>query len=234
MRPTTLTTAGALALCACLAAAGPAGAQGKGKKAGRQDARAAIASQPQPPAPPGGRHGMGGGRGRGPSDEVQKVIQEAYYAPEMVREHAEAIQLTDDQIDRLRKATSDVRNEVDQLEWDVARESRRLAKLLRDGATKEQVYAQMDVVFTFENKIKKKMLGMLIVVRDVLTKQQRAQLDELKAEWAKDRPGRGMGVGRGGRHGRGGPGGPPGFPPEPPGGPPPPGGFPPGPPPDAE
>jgi Spy/CpxP family protein refolding chaperone len=143
----------------------------------------------------------------------------------MVREHAEELQLTDGQVDRLRKATSDVRNEVDQLEWDVSRESRKLAKLLREGATKEQVYAQMDVVFTYENKIKKKMLGMLIVVRDVLTKQQREQLDALKADWRENHPGRGMGMGRGGRgHQRQGPG----FPPEPPEGPPP------GPPPSVE
>jgi hypothetical protein len=84
----------------------------------------------------------------------------------------------------------------------------------------------MDAVFSYENKIKKKMLGVLIVVRDVLSKQQREQLDALKADWHRSRPGPGMGMRGGHRGGRGqGPQG--GFPPGPP-----PEGFPPGPPPE--
>ncbi len=204
-------------LGACLAAAAPSAAQGKGKQQqGPQD------EPTRPPPMPGGG---------GPNAEVQRVIMEQYYLPEMVRDFSEELKLTDDQVDRLRKATSDARTETDQLEWDVSRENRKLAKLLRDGATKEQVYAQMDVVFSFENKIKKKMLGLLIVVRDVLTKQQRDQLDKLKADWDRGRGGPGMG-GHGGpgmgdcpmmRGARG--GGSQGFPPGPP-----PEGFPPGPP----
>ena len=207
-------------LGACLAAATPATAQGKGKQ---QQPPAAAQAGP-PPMPGGG----------GPNAEVQRVIMEQYYLPEMVRDFADELKLTDDQVDRLRKATSDARTETDQLEWDVSRENRKLAKLLRDGATKEQVYAQMDVVFSFENKIKKKMLGLLIVVRDVLTVQQRGLLDKLKADWDRGHgpvmggP-RGPGMGDCPMHGAHGGGGPQGFPPGPP-----PEGFPPGPPPGNE
>jgi hypothetical protein len=227
-----------VALCSCLAAGAPAAAQAKGKQTTPPPAPKAGQQQPpqqQPPGPPMGGPGMPGpDHGGGPNAEVQRVIMEQYYLPEMVRDMAEELKLTDDQVDKLRKATSDARTEVDQLEWDVSRENRKLAKMLREGAAKEAVYAQMDTVFSYENKIKKKMLGLLIVVRDVLTKAQRDQLDKMKADWDKNRPGPG-GMGhdgqgphegcpmRGMHHG----GPDQGFPPGPP-----PGGFTPGPSPD--
>jgi hypothetical protein len=188
MRPNRIALVGAF--CACTAAAGPLAAQDKG--------------EPAPPMMPGpDMDGRGHG---GPDAEVHRVIMEQYYLPEMVRQFSEELDLTDAQVEKLRKATSDARNETDQLEWDVSRENRKLAKLLREGATKEQVYAQMDAVFSFENKIKKKMVGLLIVVRDVLTKPQRERLDKMKADWEKDRHGPGMGGMRG--HGPMGPRGP--------------------------
>jgi Spy/CpxP family protein refolding chaperone len=171
-----------------------------------------------------GDHGGRGDRGDRGEDGMRRQILESLYPVELIRERAADIKLTDEQIEKLRKLVADVRNEIDQLEWDLQREGGKLAELVKKGATKEEIYAQMDVIFGFENKMKKKHLGLLIVVRDVLTAKQRAQLDKIKADlaaerekWRDARPDRGPGPGPGMPPGP--PPGPPGPPPGPPGAP---------------
>jgi len=162
--------------------------------------------------PPGAGMGRGGGPGMGPpgpgapgpgmddAGGMQHVILKHLYPLEMVRRHADEIELTEEQMEKLRDVVTSVNAEVEQLKWDLAKSSRKLVKLVERGATKEQVYAQMDVIFKFENKIKKKHLGLMIVVRDILTKQQRSKLDDIKEEvMSGERRGRGMGQGRAGQ-----------------------------------
>lgn len=162
--------------------------------------------------PPGAGMGRGGGPGMGPpgpgrpgpgmddgGGAMQQMILKHLYPLEMVRRHADEIELTEEQMEKLRDVVTSVNAEVEQLKWDLAKSSRKLVKIIENGATKEQVYAQMDVIFKFENKIKKKHLGLMIVVRDILTKQQRSKLDDIKEEVRNgERRGRGMGQGRAG------------------------------------
>ncbi|MDD5309075.1 MAG: Spy/CpxP family protein refolding chaperone [Deltaproteobacteria bacterium] len=160
------------------------------------------------------------GQGPGMRDEARQEIMEQLYPIGLVKAHKDELKLTDEQVDKLRKLVRDARAEVGQLMLDVQKESEKLVDLLRAGASKEQVYAQLDRIFPIENKIKKKHLGLLICVRDVLTTEQRKALDMFKRSDA-DRgwPGRGhgrMGPPPGGfGQAPGGPGGPPGPPPGP-------------------
>jgi len=221
----------AIALGALFAAT-PALAQGKGKGKGKgaPDGQRPAAAQQDQGGPGGGGPGMRQHRGRGQGRGFRDEVMESLYPVELVREHAGEIGLTDEQIEKLRKLVSDVRNEIDQLQWDLEREHRKLVELVKKGASKEEIYAQLEVTFGYENKIKKKHLGLLVVVRDVLNAKQRAQLDQIKAEreqeqerWRDARPDRGPGMGPGGPGGPGmgpgGPGGGPGMPPPPPGSP---------------
>jgi Spy/CpxP family protein refolding chaperone len=210
-----------VAIGALLAFALPAMGQGKGKGRGH-------GGGPGPAAPEMGGPGMGpdgGGEGR-----LRHELMASLYPIELVRARMIDIKLTDEQVEKLRKLVSDVRTEVEQLEWDLQRQGIKLVELVRKGATKEEIYAHLDLMFANENKIKKKQLGLLIVVRDVLTAKQRAQLDKYKADMEKERE-RWRQSGPGHGPGPGGPGAmPPGPPPGGPGmGPPP--GAPMGPPP---
>lgn len=158
----------------------------------------------------------GGKSGKGPGMKAEaglkmkaaarRELMEYLYPVELVRAYADEIKLTPTQIEKLRTVVNDVQAELEKLKWDVARETQELMKLVAKGATKEQVYDQLDQVFKYENKIKKKQLGLMIVIRDILTAKQREQLDQVKADHfaAQGRPGHG---------GRGGPGGPGGGPP---------------------
>jgi len=142
-----------------------------------------------------GKGGQGGG-----GDAVRHELMMHLYPVELVRHFASELDLTDDQVKQLRKLVKDVQIEIEDLKWGLSKETRALLDLVADGATKERVYAQLDKIFVYENKIKKKQLGLLICIRDVLTKKQRKILDKVKQEHMKNRP-------------KGPPPGPPGPPP---------------------
>jgi Spy/CpxP family protein refolding chaperone len=142
-----------------------------------------------------------GGKGGPPrGDAFKHELFSHLYPVELVRAFADEIKLTDDQIAKLRKVVADGHAEVENLQWDVAREARKLADLVEKGAARDKVFAQLDAVFVIENKLKKAHLGLLLQVRDILTAKQRAALDDVKK---KHGPGPGPGPG-----GPGGPGGP--------------------------
>jgi ACT domain-containing protein len=133
-------------------------------------------------------------------DEMMRYL----YPVHLVRHHADELGLSNAQYRKLRDVVTRVKGEVEQLNWDLDREARKLLKLLAAGASREQIYAQMDRVFQFENQIKKKHLGLMISVRDILNRKQRQQLDKIKEEqgFGEGRPGRGNRSGKGRAQGR--------------------------------
>ncbi|MCK9462787.1 MAG: hypothetical protein M0R80_24460 [Proteobacteria bacterium] len=195
-------------------AATPALAQGKGKGQGAPGKAKQGLAGPKVGGPHMGGPGMGPHRGRGGGEGMRGELMESLHPVELIRRNATEIKLTDGQIEKLRKIVSDVRNEIEQLEWDLERENGKLVALVRKNGTKEEIYAQLDVMFGYENKIKKKHLGLLVVVRDVLNAKQRGQLDKIKDELKQDRA-----RWRDARPDHG-PGGPGMMPPPPPPGPP--------------
>lgn len=123
-----------------------------------------------------------------PGDAVRYELMQHLYPIELVRHFASELDLTEDQVTALRKLVKDVQIEIEDLKWGLAKETRALLELVAGGATKEQVYAQLDKIFVYENKVKKKQLGLLICIRDVLTKKQRKFLDKVKEEHMKQGP----------------------------------------------
>ena len=134
------------------------------------------------------------------------------YPVHLVRRYAADLKLSDSQVNKLKKIVNDVQREVENMKWDVEKEAKKLIVLLKKDASKEEVYTQMDAVLALENKIKKKHIGLLIVVRDILNKKQRSFLDKVKADFERENRGRNRGdfPGRyGPPGGPRGPGGPP-------------------------
>jgi Spy/CpxP family protein refolding chaperone len=131
-----------------------------------------------------GKHQRAGkgmrGEGMGMRQAVRLELFQYLYPVRLIRRHSADLELTDKQVEKLQKVVGAVQGEIGKLKWDVDREAQKLLDLVREGGTKEKVYKQMDRVFKYENKIKKKHLGLMIVVKDILTPEQRAYLDEVK------------------------------------------------------
>ena len=109
-----------VAVGALLAVAMPAMGQGKGKAHGG----------PGMDGPGMGGPGMGPDQGGGGEDRLRHELMESLYPIELIRAYMTEIKLTDDQVDKLRKLVSDVRNEVEQLEWDLQRQGQALVELV--------------------------------------------------------------------------------------------------------
>jgi Spy/CpxP family protein refolding chaperone len=128
---------------------------------------------------------------------------EHLYPVHLVRHHAEELKLSDSQLQKLREVVLRVKGEIERLKWDLEREAQKLMQLVAKGAKREEIYAQMDRVFAHENQIKKKRLGLMISVRDILNSKQRKQLDKIKGELRKSEgswwKGRGKGKGKQGK-----------------------------------
>ncbi len=154
----------------------------------------------------GMKAGSGPGLGKGGIGRtVKRELMQYLYSVHLIKQYATELKLTEPQVEKLQKVVNDVNSEVENLTWDLERESKKLSELVKNVAKKEAVYAQMDRIFKYENKIKKKYIGLLIVVRDILTPAQRTFLDGVRAKHEKRR-GRGKGHGKHGfRRPHGGP-----------------------------
>lgn len=155
----------------------------------------------------GGKLGKGPGAGMGMRGSVKHDLMRYLYPIGLIRHYSSDLELTEEQTAKLRKVVTDVNHEVENLKWDVEKEAQKLTDLVKNEASKDEIYAQMDVIFKYENKIKKKHVGLMVVARDILTKKQRKMLDKVKEEHM-ERGDWGHGRRRGGRRHRG-PDGPP-------------------------
>ncbi len=136
------------------------------------------------------------GEEMGMRHSVRLELFQYLYPVRLIRRHSADLDLTNKQVEKLQNAVGAVQGEIEKLKWDVDREAQKLLDVVREGGTKDKVYKQMDRVFKYENKIKKKHLGLMIVARDILTPKQRAYLDRVKKQQMEqfnddfDRPGR--------------------------------------------
>jgi hypothetical protein len=133
--------------------------------------------------------GQGGQKGREGRQEEMGLrgpagqdLMEYLYPVDLIRRYSTDIKLTDNQIKQIHKIMTGVGDEVEQLKWDLEKEAQKLVDLVKAGESKSKIYVQMDKIFAVENKIKKKHLGLMIDVRDILTKAQRDFLDKVKSE----------------------------------------------------
>lgn len=199
--------AGLLAALPALAQSAPKGGKGMGRGAG-------------PGAGPGAGLGPGAGPGSidddmldmGPRGSVQNALKYELYPLGLVRRHVRDLSLTEKQTEKLRKLSTDARAEMEKISWDLDREGQKLVDLVKAGAPKKKIEAQLDKVLKHENAVKKNHLRLLIDIRDILTPEQKKKLDTIKAEyeksgrgyWGRGRgPGQGPGFGQGPGYGRG-------------------------------
>jgi Spy/CpxP family protein refolding chaperone len=104
-----------------------------------------------------------------------------FFPPELIMAHQSELGLQDAQrtaiISELQKAQSTFL----QLQWKMSEETQRLEKLLQPATVDEaRVLEQVDRTLAAEREIKRTQIGMLIRIKNTLTPQQQAKLNELR------------------------------------------------------
>jgi Spy/CpxP family protein refolding chaperone len=112
------------------------------------------------------------------------------FRPEHIMSHQTEIALTPTQREAIQTAMRDTRAAVESLRWDYEAASEKLGALFAGARVDER--AALDEaarMMAIEQKIKRAHLGMLIRVKNVLTAEQQARLQELQPERRRPRKG---------------------------------------------
>ena len=109
-------------------------------------------------------------------------IAENVFAPDLVMQHQQAIGLTDGQKEFLKAQVRQAQLRLTELQWQLQDEIEKLAALLKQDAADEQsVTTQLDRVLNLERDIKRAHLGLVVRIKNQLTREQLAKLRELRA-----------------------------------------------------
>jgi Spy/CpxP family protein refolding chaperone len=122
---------------------------------------------PQPPMPPGGP-------GHDP-------IEDQLFPPDLIMRNQSQLQLSDQQRATLRTEITRLQSKIFDLQWQVGDEADRMAKMLRATPIDEaKVLEQSDKVMALEREIKRLHLSTLIRIKNLLTAEQIAKLQEMR------------------------------------------------------
>jgi Spy/CpxP family protein refolding chaperone len=110
-------------------------------------------------------------------------IARALFAPELVVQNRQAIDLTDEQWTRISESIRELQRSTVDLEWDMLEASQTLVELL-DGSRVDEAAAleQVDRVLTLERRIKRAQLALLIDIKNILTPEQQDRLRSLRGD----------------------------------------------------
>jgi Spy/CpxP family protein refolding chaperone len=103
------------------------------------------------------------------------------FPPELIMQHRQAIDLSDEQRDAISGLISDLQGRVLGLQWELATEVEELSGITgRPRVDLDRALDQMDSVLETEKEIKQAHLEMLVRIKNMLTPDQQARLEELR------------------------------------------------------
>ena len=122
--------------------------------------------------------------GPAPSQQSQKPddpIGPLMFAPELVMQHQQKIGLKPAQRIAITSAIQEVQAKMIDVQWRMQEEMQKLVEILQGSPVNESAaLAQVDHLFSAERDIKRAQLGLLIRIKNTLTKEQQAALQALK------------------------------------------------------
>ena len=130
----------------------------------------ALAAQtPQPSPQPG----------PGQPDPIARLL----FPPELVMQHQADIGLTDGQRATIQQALLGAQQKFMEMQWKMSSEMEKLTRLL--GATpvdEAQTLEQLDRILSAERDVKKTQIGLLIRIKNTLTREQQAKLETARRD----------------------------------------------------
>ncbi len=119
------------------------------------------------------------------SAEIKKedVFKGKLFAPEIILEQREALDLTKQQFAEIRAAVVEVQSGIAEHEWDMREAYQALmVELDRSPIDEAAVLKHADKALLAENQVKKKQITMLIRLKNLLSTKQIDHLESLVAE----------------------------------------------------
>ncbi len=112
------------------------------------------------------------------------------FPPELIMQHRRAIGLTDEQRDAISQLIGNLQGRVVRLQWDLLDEVQRLAEITAGTRIDlDRSLDQIGNVLDTESEIKQAHLEMLVRIKNLLSAEQQATLERLRAAEAQPPPG---------------------------------------------
>ena len=106
------------------------------------------------------------------------VFKGKLFAPNIILEHRDDLDLSKQQFTDIRKAVVEVQANVAEYEWDMAEAYQDvMAELDKSPISEEQVLEHVGTVLRAENEVKKLQVAMLVQLKNLLTDEQIAYLE---------------------------------------------------------
>ena len=128
------------------------------------------------------------------AQQEQTVAEDPLFAtlfpPELIMQHRRAIGLTDEQRDAISQLIGNLQGRVVRLQWDLLDEIQRLAEITTPTRVDlDRSLDQIGNVLDTESEIKQAHLEMLVRIKNLLSAEQQATLERLRAADARQPPG---------------------------------------------
>ena len=101
--------------------------------------------------------------------------------PDLIMAHSQELNLADKQRTAIKSEVQKAQSKFIDMQWDMKEETEKMVRLLQQTPADEaRILEQADKVMALEREIKKTQLSLLIRIRNVLTAEQMAKLEELR------------------------------------------------------
>ena len=110
----------------------------------------------------------------------------SFFPPELVIQNQQAIGLSDEQKTYFRTEIRDAQLKFTDLQWKLQDEMEKMVSLVKQPRVDEQqVLAQLDKVLTAEREMKRAQIALLVHIKNKLTPDQQAKLDDIRAKFQR-------------------------------------------------
>jgi Spy/CpxP family protein refolding chaperone len=115
--------------------------------------------------------------------QEQDVFKGKLFPPNVILQYQDELELTRDQYTAIRQAVVATQSAVAEHEWDLREAYQRVLSSLDEAPIdKEEVLGFVDAALAAENSVKRRQVGLLIELRNLLTGEQIARLRDLSGE----------------------------------------------------
>jgi len=112
-----------------------------------------------------------------PDDPIGRYL----VPPDLIMSHSHELNLIDKQRAAIKSEVQKAQTKFIDMQWDMKEETEKMVRLLQQTPADEaRILEQADKVMSLEREIKKTQLALLIRIRNVLTAEQIAKLDEIR------------------------------------------------------
>jgi Spy/CpxP family protein refolding chaperone len=108
-------------------------------------------------------------------------VARAFFAPELVMQNQQAINLTENQRNTITKELQNAQSEFTGWQWDLQKEMEKFKVLIeKENPNEGDIVEQLERMLSLENKIKKRQITLLVRIKNVLNREQQEKLQRLK------------------------------------------------------